>query len=277
MDPGASMAAQAYHQMGNDGKRCMVSKYIASGPKNLAWSAEVLETSINAQNKVQTVTKVFFSRLEILNKEGVHTEGMDESTKDTVLQEPLKIFYARVGVNCDKDEGLVQDHTIPQLKKSYYEHKEKMQEAEVYEKTSKLAVNAKGMKIDHAQKMLADPSSSNVTKTENPLHVELMNKMNAVMQAKSKLEKDETNLKDIHADFEENVLGKPGTQSIIEKYKKVMASITDYLKMLRKAHVKVLKIDPSCEEVVQQALTEWTQYGETMLAHQEGMKLPSWA
>ena len=63
-----------------------------------------------------------------------------------------------------------------------------------------MQIQATGLNIGFAHKMLTDaPAAGSAVKIENPHRVQLMNKVKAIMQAKTKLEKEETALKDIFA------------------------------------------------------------------------------
>ena len=192
----------------------MAKKYAENGPKKLDWASNYLETSSHDNVTEKNVVKGMFSRKEILDLEGVDVDGVDEKTKEAILKEVLDELYKRLGLDVTKNPELFKDHKIHQLKKYYYESTPKVHEKEIDQKGSQMQIEATGLNIGFAHKMLTDaPASGSAIKVENPHHVQLMNKVKAVMQAKTRLEKEETALKDIFAELETSVKveGKPAS------------------------------------------------------------------
>ncbi len=264
---------QAYHNLDAEGKKAMAKKYAENGPKNLDWASTYLETSSHDTVTEKNALKGMFSRKEILEAEGVDMDGLDEKAKETILKEILGELYNRLGLDVAKEPGLFNDHKIHQLKKYYYESTPKVQEKEIDLKSSQMQIEGSGISISHARKMLSDSTSSgSVVKVENPHHVQLMNKVKAVMQAKSRLEKEETSLKDIFAELEASVKGKPAFIQILKEYDSKMTVLKDFLGTLRSEHALIKDIDASSEEACNKALAKWTTHGEHMLIHQEGVK-----
>ena len=198
-------------------------------------------------------------RKEILELEGVDVDGVDEKTKEAILKEALDQLYKRLGLDVTKNPVLFKDHKIHQLKKYYYESTPKVQEKEIDQKGSQMQIEATGLNIGFAHKMLTDaPASGSAIKVENPHHVQLMNKVKAVTQAKTKLEKEETALKDIFAELETTVKGKPAYVQILKEYENKMTILKDFLGTLRTAYAMVKEIDASSEDDCTKALAQWT-------------------
>ena len=263
---------QKYNTLDNDGKKEMASKYSEHGPKDLTWAAAYIETSTHDEQTEREKIKGMCTRKEILDMEGIDTEGMPEKMKEEILNELLQQLWARLKTDPSKDPSLVADHRIPQMKKYYYEHDAKIKERETDTRSQSMNVQTTGFKMETAQKMLTHVESDPNIKIENPWHVELMVKVKAVWQAKGKLDKEETLLKDTLADFETAVHGKAGFDKIVKEYEVKLGVLTTFLTDLRKSYAKVSKIDPSDEALCKTALAEWQSFGEHMLIHQEGGK-----
>ena len=166
----ASTAQQLLHKyaaMDNDGRRTMAKTYAEHGPKDLSWAAQYTETS-NHDNIEKSKSKGYMTRKQIFEAERIDTEGMNEATKETCLQELLQAFYARIGSDPSKDPSLVKKHDkVAAMSGFYYEFEQNILEKEVDSKSSSLSINAQGFKMDQANKMLADGKACQV-KIENP-------------------------------------------------------------------------------------------------------------
>ena len=264
---------QAYHNLDGEGKKEMAKKYAENGPKNLEWASNYLKTSSHDNVTEKNVVKGMFGRKEILELEGVDVDGVDEKTKEAILKEVLDELYKRLGLDVTKNPELFKDHKIHQLKKYYYESAPKVHEKEIDQKGSQMQIEATGLNIGFAHKMLTDaPGSGSAIKVENPRHVQLMNKVKAVMQAKTRLEKEETALKDIFAELETSVKGKPAYVQILKEYENKMTILKDFLGTLRTDFALVKDIDPSSVDACNNALAKWGTHGDHMMIHQEGVK-----
>ena len=223
-----------------------------------------METSSHDNVTEKNVVKGMFGRKEILELEGVDVDGVGEKTKEAILKEVLDELYKRLGLDVTKNPELFKDHKIHQLKKYYYESTPKVHEKEIDQKGSQMQIEATGLNIGFAHKMLTDaPASGSAIKVE---------KVKAVMQAKTRLEKEETALKDIFAELETTVKGKPAYVQILKEYENKMTILKDFLGTLRSDYALVKDIDPSSVEACNKAMAKWSTHGDHMLIHQEGVK-----
>ncbi|CAE7778714.1 unnamed protein product [Symbiodinium sp. CCMP2592] len=268
----AQKLLEMYSTMDSDGKRQMARQYSEHGPKDLSWAATYLESDKHDSVTERCTTKGMRTRKQILELEGIDTDGMDEAAKQECLKELLDALWAWLKTDPTKDPDLVQDHKIPAMKKYYYEYLDPLKEKEVDTKSQSMTVKAEGFKMEAAKKMITSKPSDPNIKLENPWHVELMAKVKPVWTAKAKLDREETALKDTLCEFAVAVNGKPGFEKLVDDYEAKMGVLHNYLLQLRKAYAAVSKVTPSDQDECTKALVEWTTFGEQMLIHQEGVK-----
>ncbi|CAE7684273.1 unnamed protein product [Symbiodinium sp. CCMP2592] len=261
-----------YSTMDNDGKRQMARQYSEHGPKDLSWAATYLESDQHDSVTERCTTKGMRTRKQILELEGIDTDGMDEAAKQECLKELLDVLWARLQTDPTKDPDLVQDHKIPAMKKYYYEYLDPLKEKEVDTKSQSMTVKAEGFKMEAAKKMITSKPSDPNIKLENPWHVELMAMVKPVWTAKAKLDREETALKDTLCEFAVAVNGKPGFENLVNDYETRMGVLHNYFLQLRKAYAAVSKVTARDQDECTKALAERTTFGEQMLIHQEGVK-----
>lgn len=260
-----------YAEMDNEGKRAMAKKYVEHGGKDLTWSATYFESNVVEDITEKSTRKGMMTRKQILDLEGIDVSEMDNDTKNECLQELLKKLWDRLKMNPESHPQLIEKHKIEAMNRYYYEHVDQ-KDTELNKNSQELSVQAAGIRMDTAQKMITNrPSDPNV-KIENMWHVDLMAKVKPVWQAKAKLERDEATLKDILCEFENAVEGKKGFKEIVQDYESKMEVLHEFLSQLRKAYAQVNKIEASDEGTCTTALSEWTTFGEAMLVHQQGVK-----
>ena len=261
-----------YSNLDIDGKRRMANQYSEHGPKDLSWAATYIETNTHDEVTERAKLRGMLSRKQILEAEGIDTDGMTVDEKEACLKEILEKLWSRLGTNSEENPDLIQKHSNLAMQKYYYEYDDLLKEKIEDRSSNSMSVSASGWNMQTAQKMIANnPSDPNI-KVENPWHVELMAKVKPVWSAKAKLEREETALKDILCEFAVAVAGKPGFTKVVDDYENKMAVLHDYLLQLRKAYAAVGKIAPSDQDECAKALATWTTFGDQMLIHQEGAK-----
>ena len=96
----------------------------------------------------------------------------------------------------------------------------------------------------------------------------MQNKVKAVLQGKSRLDKEITGLKDLLAELQSN--SKLG--DISKEFAKKLKVLEDFVSSIRSKHPVVTKIDSSDDSTCATALQEWTEMGDHMIIHIEGAK-----
>ena len=237
------------------------------GAKTLSWASEFVEQSVHAEIEQSEKIKGFMTRKQILELNGVDfKEAQAAGIVEEMTKDLLDTFYKEAHVD-PKDPALVQDSKYDQLKKFYYEFRAASKEIENSTHTRQLQVSTNAMKIDSCSKMLNDSFKAQV-KIEHTSYIDLQNKVKAVLQGKSRLDKEITGLKDLLAELQSN--SKLG--DISKEFAKKLKVLEDFVSSIRSKHPVVTKIDSSDDSTCATALQEWTEMGDHMIIHIEGAK-----
>ena len=258
---------QKYHSMDPTAKKEIIKKYMENGPKNMQWAAGYVEKTSSSSMDESMISKGWFTKKQILEMNGVSTQGLDQKTADGILQELLDTFYKEHSID-PTGQNLIQDSKFEQLKKYYYEHFDKILQKDITQTTTEMSVSSSGLKIEQCKNMLADAAGSGCIKLENPAHVEMVNQAKIVTIGKEKLQKEHMVLMDLLAQIAQN--GKHKT--VVSEFEKKLQVISDFITLIRNKNAQTNKVDGSDNDGCQKVLGEWKIHQDHMVVHMEGAK-----